>query len=118
VDDQINDQQFEAYLRNFHPLSAAPLPKRGRNWGLIALGAAAAGMIVMLWLHLHIRRMPPLSQPSLITIRSANQLLAGASSWKSVIDDAGFAFSSSSTNVVPRHKSALEFLGQEDLSIK
>lgn len=113
---QMDDHRIEDYLRSFRPLSPEPLRQRGRQWRLVALGAAAALVMGMLLLP-QFGRVPSesaASQP--ITIGSANNLLANSSSWKEAIDDAGFAFRSSGTNVAPFPRSALEFLSQEDLS--
>lgn len=113
---QVDDHQIEDYLRTFRPLRPAPLPQRRRQWRLVALGAAAALVIGVLLLP-QLRRTP--SEPAVpppVTIGSANHLLANSSSWKVAIDDAGFAFRSSPANVARFRRSALEFLGQEDLS--
>lgn len=113
---QMDDHRIEDYLRSFRPLSPAPLPQRGRQWRLVALGAAAA-LVIGVLLFPQFRRVPsesPTPQP--VTIGSANNLLASSSSWKEAIDDAGFAFRSSPASVAPVPRSALEFLSQEDLS--
>ena len=116
MDDQLDDQRFEAYLRSFRPLPPAPLPRRQRPWRFVALSAAAAAGIAGLLLDAPFRRVPPVpAEPQSITIGSANQRLANSPSWKSMIDDASFAFHSQA-DVAPRRSSALEFLGQEDLS--
>ena len=114
---QIDDPRIEVYLRSFCPLPPAPLPKRGRNWKFPALSAVAAGVIVMLMAVPQFRRAQSAwAEPQLITIGSANKLLANSPSWKSVIDDAGFAFRSSPAKPSPHLGSALEFLSREDLS--
>jgi len=59
---------------------------------------------------------PALAETQAITIGGANKQLANTSSWKSVIDDARFAFRASSTQPARGYRSALEFLSQEDLS--
>jgi len=59
---------------------------------------------------------PALTATQPITIGSANKLLANTSSWESVSDDAGFAFRTASAQTIPKYRSALDFLSQEDLS--
>lgn len=115
MNDQMDDRLIEDYLRSFHPLSPAPLPQRRRPWRLVAVGVAAA-LVIGVVLIAQFRRVPSGSHgPQLITIGSANDLLAKSSSWKEAIDDAGFAFRSSRADVTLR-RSALEFLSQEELS--
>jgi hypothetical protein len=119
----MDDPRMEAYLRTFQPLPAAPLPasvepvRQLRRWGFVALSAAAAAVITVLLLIPRFRTVPPVvvgTQP--MTIGSANQILSGSPSWKSTIDDAGFAFHSSSATPLPGRRSVIAFLGQEDLS--
>lgn len=113
---QMDDHRIEDYLRSFRPLSPAPFPQRKRQWRLVALAAAAVLVIGVLLLP-RFRGVPLESAtPHPITIGSANNLLANSSSWKEVIDDAGFAFRRSPADVAPVPGSALEFLSQEDLS--
>lgn len=114
---QTEDQKVESYLKRFRPLPPAPLPQRKRRWRFVPLSAAAAGVIAVLALLPEFRKAPPApAEPQPITIGSANELLANTSSWKSVIDDSGFAFRASSTQPPRKYQSALEFLGQEHLS--
>lgn len=116
MNSQMDDDRIEDYLRSFRPLRPAPLPRRRRQWRLVALGAAAALAIGVLLIP-QFRRVPSgPAVPQPITIGSANHLLANSSSWKEAIDDVGFAFRSSQVNVAPLRRSALEFLSQEDLS--
>ena len=116
MNDPIDDRQIEDYLRSFHPLPAAPLVEPQRRWRFVTLGALAAAAMIVLLLILRFRReAPALIETHPITIGSANQLLAGSSSWN-LTDDAGFAFRASTVKFIPRQTSALEFLGREDLS--
>ncbi len=115
MNEQMDDHWIEAYLRSFQPLPPAPLPKRDLRWRFLALSAAATVMVALLLLPRFGRGPSALDEPQPITFGGANELLTGSSSWKVVIDDAGFAFRPSSANIAPRHKSAIEFLSQENL---
>lgn len=117
MSDQMDDQRIEDYLRTFRPLAPAPLPGRKRRWSFVALSAAAAVLICVLSLAARFGGFrPALAEPQTITMGSASDMLANTSSWKAVIDDAGFAFRTSRANAAPGRRSTLEFLSQEDLS--
>jgi hypothetical protein len=116
VDEQIDDQPIEAYLKSFRPLPPTPLPRPARRWSSVVLYATAASVMVALLLLPLFRSRARVEEPAPITIGSANKLLANSSSWKSTIDDPGFAFRSDAAKVVPGRESALEFLGREDLT--
>jgi hypothetical protein len=131
-----NDEQFEAYLKRFHPIVPEPVPvlKLGhssrrlpplRSW----LGAVAAILVVMVAVTLHIRsrrivvsntasdvapagRHLP-TEP--LTMRSANAWLATAPSLKEAVDDLAFR---SPTSPLPQGKqSAVAVLSKEKIKL-
>ena len=110
-----DDEQFALYLKSFRPLPAAPLPRRRKPWMLFAVGAAAALLIAVLSLVPSRRAGQKAAVLEPNTIGGANLLLANSPSWKSAINEAGFAFRPSPKPFAPNHRSALEILSQETL---
>ena len=130
-----DDQQFEAYLKRFHPIAADPLPTISVGYSLrrsFSRGtwlAAVAAILVIGVIGLRIRgnravvphtdsdavfteRHPP-SEP--LTMRSANAWLATASSFKAAVDDLAFR---SVTSPLPQGKqSAVAVLSKENIRL-
>jgi hypothetical protein len=115
-----DDHQLEAYLRSFSPLAPDPLPKRARQpWMVFTFSGAAAAAVAaaVLLIVPHFRRAPVTPEEELsITLGSADAMLTKAASWDAAIDDPGFAFRPSLKRMDPARRSALEFLGQENLT--
>jgi hypothetical protein len=109
-----DDEQFALYLKSFQPLPAAPLPRRRQPWMLFAVAAAALVIAVLSLVPLRrAGQEDAVLEPN--TIGGANLLLANSPSWKSAIDEAGFAFRPAPKPHAPNHRSALEILSQEHL---
>jgi hypothetical protein len=124
----IPDERFEAYLKQFRPLTPEPLPtfgSRHRAQGRFILSAVAAVAIFVAAaaLHIHTLRVRvaettsfPASPDRLgddqpLTMRSANALMMRASSFKALVDDMAFR---SQTIPLPRGKlSIVAVLGKE-----
>jgi hypothetical protein len=125
------DARFEAYLKQFSPLTPTPLPaeRHGhasrRSFVLAAWAATAAAILVagLIVFHSHPggpQVAPPtesfagaeqlINTPPL-TIRSANALLATAPSFKAAVDE--MAFSSKATSLPKDKHSALTELSKE-----
>ena len=106
-----DDQQFEAYLKRFHPIAAEPLPAfsvRGPAQRSLSVWMAAAAAIIVVGVvaavifHVRSNRVVVLNtareiafaEPHLpvepLTIRSANAWLATAPSFKVAVDDLAF----------------------------
>jgi hypothetical protein len=129
-----DDERFEIYLKQFHPLVPDPMPTEGRgqasrrSFVLRAWFAAVAAILIVAAIGLHIRsnrvaapntdieaaspKVVPL-QP--LTMRSANALLATAPSFKAVVD--GLAFRSESLTLPKGEQSALAVLGKEKIKL-
>ena len=130
-----DDEQFEAYLKRFHPIAPEPVPtlsvgyssRRSSSLGIWL--AAVAAIIVIGAVTLHIRssrivvsntasdaavaeRHAP-SEP--LTMRSANAWLATAPSFKAAVDDLAFR---SQTSPLPQGKqSAVAVLSKEKIRL-
>ena len=129
------EEQFEARLREFRPLRAEPLPveravlARRRWFVLAACAAAAVAIVVVVLLKISYERQaatapqhaveqttaaaPANGRP--LTIGSANELLAGAPSVKSALDE--LAVRSRPKQLPPGTQSALAVLGKEDFKL-
>jgi len=130
-----DDEQFEVYLKRFHPIAPEPVPilRVGRaSWLSLSLGtrlAAAAAILVIGTGIVHIRsnrvvvpntahdiafaeRRAPLEP---LTMRSANAWLATAPSFKAAVDDLAFR---SQTSPLPQGKqSAVAVLSKEKIRL-
>jgi hypothetical protein len=130
-----DDEQFEAYLKRFHPIAPEPVPTLSishssrRSLSLGTWLAAVAAILVMGAVILHIRnnrvvvsntagdaaiaeRHAP-SEP--LTMRSANAWLATAPSFKAAVDDLAFR---SQTSPLPQGKqSAVAVLSKEKIRL-
>lgn len=130
-----DDEQFEAYLKRFHPIAPEPVPtlsvghssRRSPPLGIWL--AAVAAILVIGVVILHVRssqivvsntasdaavseRHAP-SEP--LTIRSANAWLATAPSFKAAVDDLAFR---SQTSPLPQGKqSAVAVLSKEKIRL-
>ena len=130
-----DDEQFEAYLKRFHPIAPEPVPtlsvgyssRRSSSLGIWL--ASVAAIIVIGAVTLHIRssrivvsntasdaavaeRHAP-SEP--LTMRSANAWLATAPSFKAAVDDLAFR---SQTSPLPQGKqSAVAVLSKEKIRL-
>ena len=130
-----DDEQFEAYLKRFHPIAPEPVPtlsighssRRSPPLGIWL--AAVAAILVMGAVILHVRsgrivvsntasdaaiseRHAP-SEP--LTMRSANAWLATAPSFKAAVDDLAFR---SQTSPLPQGKqSAVAVLSKEKIRL-
>lgn len=125
------DAQFESYLRQFRPVEPPPLqaemPARTRNWLLAAASFAAVVLIVVAFSLRSPNRnsaaaiangsaaAEPLARPTPLTLRSANELLTTAPSFKAAIDKLSFQPPTAlpSTN----KSSALAVLSKEKLKL-
>ena len=131
MQDPDDDVRFERYLKEFRPLAPDPLrgdKRRGateRPFVLGTLAAAAVVCIVVFSVMHHPPRRTPLTDdktksvvveilpvPQPLTIRSANKLLASASSLGAAIDLV--AFQPQSTQPPKGMRSALATLSRED----
>ena len=130
-----DDEQFEAYLKRFHAIAPEPIPTisvgRTSRYSL-SLGAwlaAVAALLVIGGLVLQIRtnrvvvsKMSSdaafrnrLASSELLTMRSANALLATAPSFKAAVD--GLAFRPK-TSLLPQGKqSAIAVLSKEKIRL-
>jgi hypothetical protein len=130
-----DDEQFEAYLKRFHPIAPEPVPTlsvghSSRRSPLLGIWLAAAAAILVIGAGiLHIRssrivvsntasdaavaeRHAP-SEP--LTMRSANAWLATAPSFKAAVDDLAFR---SQTSPLPQGKqSAVAVLSKEKIRL-
>jgi hypothetical protein len=131
-----DDEQFEAYLKRFHPIAPEPVPTLSVSHSSrhsLSLGtwlaAVAAILVVIGAVILHIRsnrvvvsntagdaamaeRHAP-SEP--LTMRSANAWLATAPSFKAAVDDLAFR---SQTSPLPQGKqSAVAVLSKEKIRL-
>ena len=130
-----DDEQFEAYLKRFHPIAPEPVPTlsvghSSRRWPPLGIWlAAVAAILVIGAVILQIRtsrivvsntasdaavaeRHAP-SEP--LTMRSANAWLATAPSFKAAVDDLAFR---SQTSPLPQGKqSAVAVLSKEKIRL-
>jgi hypothetical protein len=130
-----DDEQFEAYLKRFHPIAPEPVPTLRAGYASrrsLSLGtwlAAVAAILVIGTAILHIRsnrgvvpntardvgfaeRHAP-SEP--LTMRSANAWLATAPSFKAAVDELAFR---SQTSPLPQGKqSAVAVLSKEKIKL-
>jgi hypothetical protein len=130
-----DDEQFEAFLRQFRPLVPETLASRDRaprSRDSFVLGAgisAAAAVLIAVGFTLHIRshrtavsnpashaasaQQPVPSEP--LTLRSANALLAAAPSFKAAVDH--MAFHSQTIPLPHGQQSAIGVLSQEKIKL-
>jgi hypothetical protein len=134
-----DDEQFEAYLKRFHPIAPAPVPtlsvghssRRSPSLG-IWLAAVAAILVIgavigAVILHIRGSRMVVSNKASdavvagqhapaePLTMRSANAWLATAPSFKAAVDDLAFR---SQTSRLPQGKqSAVAVLSKEKIRL-
>jgi hypothetical protein len=130
-----DDEQFEAYLKRFHPIAPQPVPtlsvshssRRSLPFGTWLAAVAAILVIGAVILHILSNRVvvsnragdaaiaerhAP-SEP--LTMRSANAWLATAPSFKAAVDDLAFR---SQTNPLPQGKqSAVAVLSKEKIRL-
>lgn len=131
----LDDERFEAYLKQFSPLVPEPLPAVGprhrtqRMFVLGAWAATAAAILVLGALIVHVRTnrarvtetVRNVGNPEHIqagqplTMRSANALMARSPSFKAMVDDLAFR---SQTVPLPKGKrSAIAVLGKEKFKL-
>ena len=129
----LDDERFEAYLKQFRPVVAEPLEmtrnrRATRRTFVFAAGVAAAVALLMaiaLTMHPH-RQRTPAPQAAMIsvaveqstnqrplTIRSANESLAHASSFRVALDD--MAFRSRPAHLPSGTQSVLAVLSKENI---
>ena len=133
-----DDEQFEAYLKRFHPIAPEPVPtlsvghssRRSPPLGIWLAAVAAIlviGVIGSVILHVRSSRIvvsnkasdaavSERSAPSEpLTMRSANAWLATAPSFKAAVDDLAFRFQ---TSPLPQGKqSAVAVLSKEKIRL-
>ena len=128
-----DDEQFEAYLKQFRPtapaalLATIPMYKR-KLWRLSALIATAAVIIILAIIvtrsqHEQIVTNVPvksegpthIAADAPLTMRDANKLLADAPSFKSAVDD--LAFKAERTPLAKNEQSAVHVLGKEKIKL-
>jgi hypothetical protein len=128
-----DDEQFEAYLKQFRPAAPAALPattpvRKRSIWRLSALIATAAAIIVLAIVvtrsqHKQIATNVPvksdgpthIAADAPLTMRNANKLLADAPSFKSAVDD--LAFKSERIPLAKNEQSAIHVLGKEKIKL-
>jgi len=131
----LDDERFEAHLKRFRPLAPEPLPTVGtsrrarRRFVLGAWATAAVAILVVGALTLHIRTNRARVTETIgnvgnpghrtedqpLTMRSANALMAKASSFKSMVDD--MAFRSPEIPLPKGKRSAVALLGKEKIKL-
>jgi hypothetical protein len=131
----LDDERFEAYLKQFVPLAPEPLPtvepghRARRAFGLWTWAAAAVAIFVLgaLTLLLHTNRArvtetvgnvgntEQLNGGRPLTMRSANALMAQAPSFKTMVD--GMAFRSQTVPLPKGKRSAVAVLGKEKIKL-
>jgi negative regulator of sigma E activity len=124
----LDDEQFESYLKQFRPLAAEPLETAmtrrvtRRSFALAALAAAAMVLLAVLVLTIHHRReqatlpqgtrtsteVEQLRIPRPLTLGRANAWLAHAPSFRAALN--GMAFESQGTQQSTGTQSALAVL--------
>lgn len=130
----LDDERFEAYLKQFRPLVPEPLPTVGsghqaRRRFVLWAGAVAAVVVLAgtIALHVHTERVrvpettrhlatpDRLTDGQPLTMRSANALMAKSPSFKALVDDMAFR---SQTIPFPKGKcSAVAVLGKEKIKL-
>lgn len=131
----LDDERFEAHLKQFRPCVPDPLPareprRRARRRFILGASAAAAVVVFVLGvvaLHIHTNRArvaesignagtaEHLQDSRPLTMRSANALMAKASSFKTMVDD--MAFRSQTVPVPQGKRSAVAVLGKEKIKL-
>lgn len=130
-----DDEQFEVYLKRFHPIVPEPIPalrvgdasRRSVSLGIWLAAVAAIFLIGIVVLHMRSNRVavPNTASDAAIadgrapseplTMRSANAWLATAPSFKAAIDDLAFR---SQTSPLPQGKqSAVAVLSKEKIRL-
>ena len=130
-----DDEQFEAYLKRFHPIAPEPIPTlsaahSSRRSPPLGIWLAAVAAILVIWaviLHVRSSRIVVLNTASdavvferhapsePLTMRSANAWLATAPSFKAAVDDLAFR---SQTSPLPEGKqSAVAVLSKEKIRL-
>ena len=124
-----DDEQFEKYLKQFHPVAPEALPVKEqvrvrRPLSFAAWAAVAVVLLVMVSVFLHwpphrpgeVRTSRPgveeLNNPQPLTIAKANALLGAAPSFKAAVDN--MAFQSESRPISEGRYSALALLSEEE----
>jgi hypothetical protein len=128
-----DDERFEAYLRQFHPLVPKPFPTSGsrhRGPGRFAVWAGAAAAVAILVgaavLHIHSQRVhvamtgSPATPNRLmdgqpLTMRSANASMVKAPTFKALVED--MAFRSQTVSFPGGKLSAVAVLGKEKIKL-
>jgi hypothetical protein len=131
----LDDERFEAYLKQFRPLVPEPLravePRPGarRKFILGAWAAAAATIVVLGAVTFHVRAknhrvaerignagsLERLQESQPLTMRSVNALMAKAPSFKEMVD--GMAFHSQTVALPNGKRSAVAVLGKEKIKL-
>ena len=130
-----DDEQFEAYLKRFHPIAPEPVPtlsvghssRRSPSLGIWLVAVAAILVIGAVILHVRSSRIVVSNTASgaavserhapsePLTMRSANAWLATAPSFKAAVDDLAFR---SQTSPLPQGKqSAVAVLSKEKIGL-
>ncbi len=130
-----DDEQFEAYLKRFHPIAPEPVPtlsvgdssRRSHPLGIWLAAVAAILVIGAITLHIRSSRIVVSNTASYaavaerhapsepLTMRSANAWLATAPSFKAAVDDLAFR---SQTSPLPQGKqSAVAVLSKEKIRL-
>jgi hypothetical protein len=127
----LDDERFERYLKQFHPVAPAPLPagrperanRRQLLW-VVSFAAAAEILAVALLVFQRHTAPPPLRAPTLavqrasqqpLTIGRANALLTQAPSFKAAVDS--IAFRSQAAPISKGRQSALTALSKERIKL-
>jgi hypothetical protein len=128
-----DDEQFEAYLKRFHPIAPEPVPTLSavhssrRSLSLGTWLAAVAAILIVGAIILHIRSnrvVVPNTAHNVafaeqhapagpLTMRSANAWLATAPSFKAAVD--GLAFRSQTSSLPQGAQSAVAVLSKEKI---
>ena len=130
----LDDEPLEAYLKRFRPLAPEPLPLKASTHrtprAAVLWAATIAAMAVFLGavaLHIYTKRVRvtedpgnvgspiPLMGGQPLTMRSANALMAKATSYKALVDDMAFRWQAMP---LPNGKcSAVAALGKEKVKL-
>jgi hypothetical protein len=133
-DGQMQDQQFEIYLKRFHPI--VPEPVRAITFGhasrrsvsVGAWSAAVAAIVVVGTVMLHVRSnrvvvpnaahdvafVERYAPPGQLTMRSGNAWLSSAPSFKTAVDELAF---SQPRPLLQGKQSAVAVLGKEKIRL-
>lgn len=128
-----DDEQFEAYLKRFHPIAPEPVPtlsvshssRRSPPPGIWLAAVVAILVVGAVVLHFRGSRMVVSNTANAVaerhapsepmTMRSANAWLASAPSFKAAVDDLAFR---SQTSAIPQGKqSAIAVLSKEKITL-